>query len=267
MYKQKRNLKILSPKERKERDLLFIIERFIFWFEDAVTPRLADINKEIENLREKIQEIKDEINEHDENSREFDENGRPSDPYYELFSELGGLDFEIDFLSEQRLSIEEMKLVCLYKDFEIMMKEIIILCFPDSGVEELFRWDNVKNFLKGYSIPFGDIKNYNLINELRIVNNNIKHSNIIDDKVKKANVVEFIYNERFDCESLSEFYERIKNEPVKFLEYLAEKIIEYLFVFDDQRIDKIASQYEGMMEKETAIKFAEVLIKKYTQQD
>ena len=264
MYRQKRKRKILSLKERKERDLRTVIGRFNFWFEDAVTPRLDDINKEIEDLREKIQEIKQEINEHEENSMEFDENGKPSEPYLELFSELGGLDYEIDILSEQRLSIEEMKLVSLYKDFEIFMKEIITLCFPDSGVKELFRWNNVKNFIKGYGILIGDIENYSLIDELRIVNNNIKHSNIIGDKVKKANIIEFIYNENFDCESLSEFYDRVRNEPVKFLQYLAEKIIEYLFVFDDGRIDKIASQYEERMEKETIIKLAEALKKKCT---
>lgn len=264
MHRRKRKLKILSPKERKERDLRNVIGRFIFWFEDAVTPRLNDINEEIEDLREKIQEIKQETNEYEDNSMEYDEDGRPSEPYLELFSELGGLDYEIDILSEQRLSIEEMKLVCLYKDFEIFMKEIIALCFPDSGMKELFRWDNVKNFLKGYDILIGDIKNHNLIDKLRVVNNNIKHSNIIDDKVKKANVVEFISNEKFDCESLSDFYDRVRNEPVKFLEYLAEKIIEHLFVFDDERIDKIDRQYEERMEKETIVKLAEALIKKCT---
>ncbi|MBI2556436.1 MAG: hypothetical protein HYW13_03295, partial [Planctomycetes bacterium] len=104
----------------------------------------------------------------------------------------------------------------------------------------------------------------NLINELRVVNNNIKHSNIIDEKVNKANIVEFQYKDKFDCESLSEFYDRVRNEPIKFFEYLAENIIEYLFVFDDERIDIITSQYEGRMEKDTAVKFAEVLIKKCT---
>jgi hypothetical protein len=254
--------KILSLKERKDKDLRNVIGRFNFWFEEAVTPRLDEINKEIEDLREKIQEIKQEINEHEENNMEFDENGRPSESYLELFSEIGGLDYEIDILSAQRLSIEEMKLVSLYKDFEIFMKEIITLYFPDSGVRELFRWDNVKNFLKGYGILLDDIENHNLIDELRVVNNNIKHSIVIGDKVKKANIVEFIYKETFDCESLSEFYDRVRNEPVKFLQYLAEKIIEYLFVFDDGRIDKIASQYEERMEKETIIKLAEALKKK-----
>jgi len=184
--------KILSLKERKERDFQNVIGRFNFWFEEAVTPRLDEINKEIEDLREKIQEIKQEINEHEENHMEYDENGRPSEPYLELFSEIGGLDYEIDILSEQRLSIEEMKLVSLYKDFEIFLKEIITLYFPDSGVREFFRWDNVKNFLKGCGILIGDIENhnFNLIDELRVVNNNIKHSNIIGDKVKKANIIE-----------------------------------------------------------------------------
>lgn len=264
MNRRKRKLRILLPKERKERDLRNVIARFNFWFEEAVTPRLDDITKEIKPLRERIQEIKREINEYEENNMENDENGRPSESYLELYSELGGLGSEIDFLSEQKLSIEEMKVVCLYKDFEILMKEIITLSFPDVGVEELFKWDNVKTFFKSYGILIGDIRNHNLINELRVVNNNIKHSNIIDEKVNKANIVEFQYKDKFDCESLSEFYDRVRNEPIKFLEYLAEKIIEYLFVFDDERIDKITSQYEGRMEKDTAVKFAEVLIKKCT---
>ena len=151
MHRRKRKQKILSPKERKERELRNVIGRFNFWFEDAVTPRIADIAKEIEDLREKIQEIQHGINEYVENSMEFDENGRPSEPYLEFFSELGGLAYEIDFFSEQRLSIEEMKLVCLYKDFEILMKEIIALSFPDAGVKELFKWDNIKTFLRQWA--------------------------------------------------------------------------------------------------------------------
>jgi len=254
----------LSPKERKERELRNSIGMFNFWFEEAVTPRIADITREIEDIREKIQEIELEIDEHKENNMDFDENGRPSEPYLECFSELGGLGYEIDFLSEQRLSIEEMKLVCLYRDFEILMKEIIALSFPDAGVKELFKWDNVKNLLKGYGILVGDIKNLNLINELRVVNNNIKHSDIIEDTVKKAKIAEFEYNDKFDCKSLSDFYDRIRDEPIKFLEYLAKKIIEHLFVFDDDRIDEIANQFESRMEKETVKKLAEALIKKCT---
>ena len=50
MHRRKRKQKILSPKERKERELRNVIGRFNFWFEDAVTPRIADIAKEIEDL-------------------------------------------------------------------------------------------------------------------------------------------------------------------------------------------------------------------------
>lgn len=264
MHRQKRKLIILSPKERKEGELLNAIGMFNFWFEEAVTPKIADITKGIEDIKEKIQEIKHKIDEHKENNIEFDENGKPSESYLEFFSELGSLDCEIAFLSEQRLSIEEMKLVCLYKDFEILVKKIIVLSFPDAGVKELFKWDNVKNLLKGYGILVGDIRNHDLINDLRIVNNNIKHSDIIEDTVKKAKIVEFEYNDKFDCESLSDFYDRIRDEPIKFLDHLAKKIIEHLYVFDDDRIDEIVSQFESRMEKETVKKLVEALIKKCT---
>ncbi len=255
---------MLSPMARKEERFRILISQFNFWFEEAVSPRLGDLNKEIIVLREKAQEIESEIRDYEENNIQNDENGRPSETYLDFFSELGGLDTEIHFFSEQQLAIEEMKLVFLYKEFEIMMKELITLSFPDAAVDELYKWDYVKTFFKGSGILVGDIKNHKLINELRLVNNNIKHSNIIDEKVIKADILEFKHKENFDCESLSAFYARVRNAPVTFLKHLSEKLIEYLFVFDDDRIEKIASQYEERMNKAAAAKLAETLIRKCT---
>jgi hypothetical protein len=263
MYSRKRR-RLLSPKERKEERFRIVISQFNFWFEEAVSPRLDDLSKEIRVLREKIQEIEHQIRDYEENNTQDDENGRPSEAYLDLFSEIGGLDAESHLFSEQLLSIEEMKLVFLYKEFEIMMKELIPLSFPDAAVDELFKWDYIKSFFKGYGILIGDIRKQNLVNELRLVNNNIKHSNIIDEKVDKANILEFKHKENFDSESLAAFYDRVRNAPITFLEHLAERIIEYLFVFDDTRIDEIAGQYEGRMDKVTATKLAETLIRKYT---
>ena len=259
---RRRKRKLLHPKRKKEKDILNLISRFSFWFEEAVSPRLDDLSKEINELRERIQTIKQEIDEYEENHQGYDENGRPSGSYLDFLSELGGLDYEMDLLLMQKLSIEEMKLVCLYKEFEILLKEIIALSFPNTDVKNFFKWKHIKSILNSHTIHIGNIEGHNQINELRVVNNNIKHSNIIGEEVNKANIVEFELKDQFDCESLSGFYSRVRNEPIKFLQYLAEKIIEYLFVFDDGRIDKIASQYEERMEKETIIKLAEALKKK-----
>ena len=260
MRRERKRLRPSSPKDRKKRELRHVVSRFNLWFEEAVSPRLDDLSKEIKEIEQKIQELKQEKDDYPENMR-YDTDGKPDESYMNLFAEEGGLAYEIDLLSSQKLAIEEMKVVGLYKDFEIFLKELITISFPDAVTKELYKWENVKSFLKSYSIQVGDIRNQGVINELRIVNNNIKHSNTIEDAVK--NIPEFENKEEFDYEGLSQFYDRVRNEPVNFLDSLVDKILAYLFVFDEERIDKIASEYEGRMDKDTAMKFAEALLQKF----
>jgi len=263
MRRERRKPRILSPKERKEQELRIMISRFNYWFEDAVTPRLTDITKEMEDFTNKTQTIKREIREYEDSNSQYDNDGRSSESYLELFSEIGGLDYEIDVLAAQRLAIEEMKVVCLYKEFEILLKEIISISFPDTKEKDLFKWNKVDTILKSKGILVTDIINNKIINELRLVNNNIKHSSVMGEEISKVNIAEFVGDETFTYESLSDFYDRVRNQPVRFLEYLVKQIIDYLFVFDDERIDTIANEFGGRMEKETAIKLAEALIKKF----
>jgi hypothetical protein len=264
MLRRRRSRKSESPKEKKKKELLSLIDKYNFWFEEAVTPRLDQIDKELKERREITDIIQQGIKEFEDTNQEYDENGRPSESYLNLFEELGEFDYETHLLLQQKLSIEEMKIVCLYKEFEILIKEIIVISFPGTDVEQLYKWDNIKSLLSRYEILIGDIKHHNQINELRVVNNNIKHSSIIDDKVSNANIIEFELKEEFDCESLTNFYIRISGVPVKFLKSLTEKIVEYLFVFDEERIEKIACQYEGRMDESTATKLAEKIIEKCT---
>lgn len=264
MLRRKRTRKSESPLEKKKKELFNLIDKYNFWFEEAVTPRLDQIDKELKELRETTEIIQQEVREIQDTNQEYDENGRPSESYFDLFTELGGLEYETHFLLQQKLSIEEMKIVCLYKEFEILIKEIIAISLPCSDVEQLYKWENIKSLFKSYGILIGDIEHQNFINELRVVNNNIKHSSFIDDKVSNANINEFELMEEFDCESLANFYLRIRGVPVKFLKSLVEKIVEYLFIFDEERIEKIACQYEGRMDKSTATKLAEKIIEKCT---
>lgn len=255
-------LKFLSPKGKKRKEIEFLISKFNFWFEEAISPRLDDLNVEINELKERVRDIEQEITEYEENNDVYDEDGRPYETYLDLHSEIGGFYAEIDLLLMQQLSIEEMKVVCLYKEFEILLKEIIVISLPNIDVDRIYKWEQIKSILNNYGINIGNIESHNRLNELRVVNNNIKHSNIINEKVIKTDIIEFEGKDKFDSESLSEFYSRLRNEPIKFLESLVKKIIEYLFVFDTERIKSIASQYENRMDKEAAIKLAELLVKK-----
>ena len=165
MLRRRRSRKSESPKEKKKKELLSLIDKYNFWFEEAVTPRLDQIDKELKERREITDIIQQGIKEFEDTNQEYDENGRPSESYLNLFEELGEFDYETHLLLQQKLSIEEMKIVCLYKEFEILIKEIIVISFPGTDVEQLYKWDNIKSLLSRYEILIGDIKHHNQINE------------------------------------------------------------------------------------------------------
>ncbi len=254
----------LSPKDRKTREISHLISKFNFWFEVAITPRIGELNDNIEKLTNKVRKIENEIEEFQRSNEENEENESHYEKYFDIYAELGEKQAEIDLLVMQKLSIEEMKIVCLYKEFEILLKEILAISFQDFDIDKIYKWEQIKTVLNNAGIIIGDIKNHIQINELRVINNNIKHQNIISDQVIKSDIVEFKDKYEFDSESLSKFYSRIKAEPIVFLKYIARKIIDYLFVFNDERIEKIASQYDNRINKETAVKLAKLLIKRHS---
>ena len=84
------------------------------------------------------------------------------------------------------------------------------------------------------------------------------------DLTKKQNIPEFHGNEYFDYSSIVSFYSRIKNEPKAFLANLAEELIKYLFVFDDQKIEKIVAEYKDRMDEKSGKMLIAELSKIYT---
>ena len=239
------------------------------WFEDAVNPRAVELGRDIEKLQNTLNELNEKltgemVDEYGNQLESDHQQGRPSDHDLEIYDEIGGLYYDFQILEEQLLSIETMKLVYLYKNFEILLKDIIAEAFPKVNKRDLFQWENVKSFLNSNGIMFGNIQGYSAVNELRIVNNNIKHSGEIDDLTKKQNIPEFHGKEYFDYSSIVSFYSRIKNEPKAFLANLAEELIKYLFVFDDQKIEKIVAEYKDRMDEKSGKMLIAELSKIYT---
>jgi hypothetical protein len=258
--------KLFSPIESKKRNLRHAANNLDFWFDHAVNPRIVEISKEIEDIEQKIQDLNEELTGEtvDEHGDPYDNeygHGRPSDHDLNIYDELGGLYYDTQMLEEQKLSIETMRLVYLYKSFEILLKDIVAEAFPRVNKRDLFQWENIKSFLNNNGIIFGEIKEYQHVNEIRIVNNNIKHSNIIDELTKKQNIPEFDRKDSFDYTSIASFYSRIKDKPNIFLNDLAEKLIGYLFEFDDERIHAIANEYKNRMDRVSGQKLIAALNK------
>ena len=120
------------------------------------------------------------------------------------------MEYENDYLSkiemynDQLNSICEMKLINLYKSFEIEIKRILELAYPTIDKKIFYRWDVFVSFLKTKKINVKQIESYEEVNQLRIVNNQLKHDGRISNELKS--ITEFSKSEGFTHESILTFH-------------------------------------------------------------
>jgi hypothetical protein len=205
-----------------------------------------------ESVSEVVRKLQAELNEEIENYIEIQYDPKNTGQTYAL---------DIDYLEDKLLALIEMNIVYVYKDFEINLKKLISASY-NVNAKEFYKWENVANFLKSKNIKITDLIGFEEINQLRIVNNSVKHStSIIDEKVKK--ISEFVELKYMRHNELIQFYKRTKDFPFKFLCSLSTEIYKDLYEFNDNRLSKIAELYALRMDKETAQKFIELLNTKY----
>ena len=106
------------------------------------------------------------------------------------------------------------------------------------------------------------MKDYREVNQLRTVNNSLKHSNDqIDNSLK--GIEEFKEIEYANYETLQKFYNRVKESSNSFLSSLSSAIYENLYEFNDEKIEKISKSIVLRMDKSNADKLIEQIKKKY----
>lgn len=102
-----------------------------------------------------------------------------------LISEIDN-EIEMIFLSKELYAISEMKIIYAYKHFEIHLKFLLKASYENSKENDFYKWESIVAFLKTKNIKLSEVSNYNEINELRNLNNSIKHSrSIVNEKTKK----------------------------------------------------------------------------------
>lgn len=167
---------------------------------------------------------------------------------------------EIFSIQDRLLSIYEMIIVNDYKEFELVLKRLLKASL-DFDEKDFRSFDNLKHLVKGKGIKIAEIESYNDINDLRKVNNHIKHSefNKIPNELKQ--IPEFRKVENLSYLDLMQFHRRVKDLRYNFIYDLKEEIYSHLYEFDDDRINDIALK----MFKRMGTKHINILIKKLTE--
>jgi len=167
-------------------------------------------------------------------------------------------EFELIFLYKELFAISEMKIIYAYKHLEIHLKFLLKASYENSKDNDFYKWESIVAFLKTKNIKLNEVSNYTEINELRNLNNSIKHSRrIINDKTK--NIIEFKNKQQIEFSDLLDFYKRIGNSSINFISSLSNYIQKDLYEFDDTRIENIAQKILIRMDKNTVKKLVEKL--------
>ena len=180
---------------------------------------------------------------------------------HEAYKENNSYDLqEVYLIEEQISSIIEMKIIHLYKGVEIHTKKIISAAF-DIDTNNMYKWDNLLSFLDGKDILYKELNGFREVNELRLVNNHLKHW-IKGQKNRTSHIQEFSGKE-IDYRVLMNFYNRVKPFPIKWIIGLRDSIYDNLYVFDDNRLDELANKLVLTMDQKTMTKYVKILSSKY----
>jgi hypothetical protein len=180
---------------------------------------------------------------------------------YEI-GDYSGATMEVYFLEQELKAISEMKIIYAYKHFENKLKFLLSAAYGISK-SKMFKWEFITEFLKEKNIDIKKVKCYADINELRNLNNNLKHSDDIKNDIRISTIKEFKKKSFIEYDDILTFYKRIENAPSTFIYSLSDFIYNDLYVFDENRIDREADKIALRMNENEAKILIEKLKKKY----
>lgn len=168
--------------------------------------------------------------------------------------ELSNCEIDIHFLQRELLALSEMKIIYAYKNFETHLVWLLKASYNKELDKRIYKWETIKNFLGTKNIQLSKIKNYDEINELRILNNSIKHS-IKAKPSDLKNIREFQNKENISHKDFIDFYDRVENSIMSFICLLSDKIESDLYIFDDKRLNILSDNLKERMDKTTLTNF------------
>lgn len=176
-------------------------------------------------------------------------------------SQMFNYTMDIYYREEELLALVEMKVIYLYKFFEINVKKLLRAAYSLNSTREFYKWDELMNFIKSKNITPSKINCYNDLLHIKEVNNALKHQNELDWKLKEK--IQELKDEKITYKQLEAFYERVKSSPLQFLKELSFAIYEELYEFDEKKIERMAERVALRMDKKDALKLINMIKSQY----
>lgn len=136
------------------------------------------------------------------------------------FFERLSIEFDEYLLSETHELSHELVTMALYKKIELRIHRILTVAYPYEDLRHMYRHTHLKKFLGCHNISLMTLLHYNELNELRHVNNSIKHGGVVSGPLSKFPG----WQVGGPLENLDKCYERISLLMPIFVEDLVSKV-------------------------------------------
>lgn len=132
---------------------------------------------------------------------------------------------DVSIMDDIRIIGEELAIIGLYKTIEISIKKSVKLSekFSKKKLEELHKIENFIGHFRSVNIEVESIEGFNSFNELRLINNCLKHSGFVSKALMDFNPSLWRKGEKIN--NSAETFSRLLYPSVKFLKELGNKII------------------------------------------
>ena len=248
------NLELNNFGKSIKRDNLDQVILFQFeYFEAATQQSVDDLKRDYDEAKKKYDVESSKIPHHI-NESNYDE---MTEEEWNKIDIIGDYYQEMDFSKEYLQSLLEMRIVYMFKNIEIIMKNLIQIAYPNVNTKEFYNWEAMKSFFKSKNIDISSLEGYNDCVDTKKLNNSIKHSDTYNESIYK--IPEISEKEELLHIRLEKFYNRIKPNVEKFCKELKNTIKEDLYIFSDDRIKNIAKDFKNRMDKKTLEKFIQKL--------
>lgn len=79
--------------------------------------------------------------------------------------------------------VGELMILATYKTIEIAMLRIITLGYPDIKPDKLYKFDKIRDLIKKKGLDITVLSGYAAVDELRCINNSIKHEGVVNKQL------------------------------------------------------------------------------------
>lgn len=227
-------------------------------FESVIEPTIKSLKQDIETHKRDIAHISGVLEARLPGKDDFIFNSEG----WRIFREFTAVRNQQEAAKDELMALNQVRVIYLFKNLEISLRGLIKAAYRNLNTKDLFKWESMISFFKQKNIDIQGINGYAEVDELRRLNNNLKHSEKLEGDV--LNIREFKLKDEVDQnDQIDRFVARILPKVMDFQQALIEEVRKELYDFSEEKLGKMVEELFKRMPKQVAESFILKLKERY----